>query len=61
MVGDGQLCVETAIRGQASLFLERLVDQIGEDHLARIVDRFADELDPFELGSERTPPAHRAA
>ncbi|WP_416136312.1 IS1182 family transposase [Cypionkella sp.] len=40
-------------RDQTTLFPERLDDWIGEDHLARVVDLFVDQLDLGTLGFQR--------
>ncbi|NDK37180.1 transposase, partial [Rhodovulum sulfidophilum] len=44
-------------RDQVTLFPDRLEDWIGEDHLVRVVDLFAEELDLPALGFERCVPA----
>ena len=40
-------------RDQTTLFPERLDDWVGEDHLARVVDLFVDQLDLGTLGFQR--------
>lgn len=42
-------------RDQTMLFPERLNDWIGEDHLARVVDLFVDQLDLPGLGFNAMP------
>jgi hypothetical protein len=53
----GGLCmagfIEGVSRDQTTLFPERLDDWIGEDHLARVVDLFVDQLDLGTLGFQR--------
>lgn len=44
-------------RDQVTLLPDRLEDWIGEDHLVRVVDLFAEELDLPALGFERCVPA----
>ena len=45
--------IEGVSRDQTTLFPERLDDWIGEDHLARVVDLFVDQLDLPALGFQR--------
>lgn len=45
--------IEGVSRDQTTLFPERLEDWIGEDHLARVVDLFVDQLDLTTLGFQR--------
>ena len=49
--------IEGVGREQSTLFLERLEDWVGEDHLVRVVDLFVEELDLPGLGFERTAAA----
>jgi transposase len=53
----GGLCmagfIEGVSRDQTTFFPERLEDWIGEDHLARVVDMFVDQLDLPALGFQR--------
>ncbi len=48
--------VESADRGQATLFPECLEDWIGEDNPVRVIDVFVDGLDLAELGFDRVQP-----
>ncbi len=45
--------IEGVSRDQTTLFPERLDEWIGEDHLARVVDLFVDQLDLPLLGFQR--------
>ena len=45
--------IEGISRDQTTLFPERLDDWITEDHLARVVDIFVEELDLAALGFHR--------
>ena len=45
--------IEGVCRDQTTLFPVRLDDWIGEDHLARVVDLFVDQLDLTTLGFQR--------
>lgn len=45
--------IEGVSRDQATLFPERLDEWIGEDHLARVVDLFVDQLDLPALGFQQ--------
>lgn len=52
--------IEGVSRDQTTLFPERLDDWIGEDHLARVVDLFVDQLDLGTLGFQRYTAARTA-
>lgn len=45
--------IEGVSRDQTTLFPERLDEWIGEDHLARLVDLFVDQLDLPARGFQR--------